>query len=222
MKLIAALHGPGLPERLLSPALRTELARAGASRLQVNLDDADVADAMRFGPGVPVTALLSVWDADVAAALDVVRRLDAGAAAWLVAERTPLSPPPVPDGERAPALANVALLRRPASMTPEAWLGDWLERHTQVAIDTQATFGYLQHPVLEHLTESGRDVHGIVEELFDMAAMSDPHAFYGSRGDDAELQRRLGTLMDSCARFGAADGLDLVPTSRYLFGLTTG
>ena len=60
---------------------------------------------------------------------------------------------------------------------------------------------------------------GIVEELFPMAGMSDPHAFYGSGGDDAELQRRLAELMDSCARFGAADGLDLVPTSRYLFGL---
>ena len=64
-------------------------------------------------------------------------------------------------------------------------------------------------------------VAGIVEELFTTEAMTDQHAFYGSGGDDAELQRRFTALMESCARFGAADGLDLVPTSRYTFALST-
>ncbi len=104
-------------------------------------------------------------------------------------------------------------------LTVDEWRHNWLVDHTPVAIDTQGTFGYVQNPVLEALTPGGQDVAGIVEELFPMAGMSDPHAFYGSGGDDAELQRRLTELMDSCARFGAADGLDLVPTSRYLFGL---
>ncbi len=43
------------------------------------------------------------------------------------------------------------------------------------------------------------------------------HAFYGSGGDDAELNRRLTELMASVARFGADHDLDLVPTSRYLY-----
>ena len=67
---------------------------------------------------------------------------------------------------------------------------------------------------------SGADVAGIVEELFPMAAMTDSHAFYGSGGDEEELKRRFTELMDSVALFGADQGLDLVPTSRYLWNLT--
>lgn len=220
MKVIAALHGSAPGSVLLSPAFRDAVAASGAARLQVNLDDDAVAPALRFGPGTPITAVLAAWEvADPTALLDAVRRLDADAHAWHVGERTPLVPPAVADGERADALANYAFLRRPEAMAHEAWLADWLERHTQVAIDTQGTFGYVQSPVVEHLTAGGRDVAGIVEELFPMAAMRDQHAFYGSGGDDAELERRLTTLMDSCARFGAADGLDLVPTSRYVLEL---
>ncbi|MBM7515421.1 hypothetical protein [Nocardioides nitrophenolicus] len=218
MKLIAALHGPG--PALLEPAFRAEVATAGATRLQVNLDDDAVAPALRFGPGTPITAVVTAWtEADPAGLLAVVRRHDADAHAWSVDEREPLVPPAVADGVRADALANLAFLRRPPSLPHAAWLADWLDRHTQVAIDTQGTFGYVQNPVVEHLTDGGQDVAGIVEELFPMAAMADQHAFYGSGGDEAELQRRFTTLMDSCARFGAAEGLDLVPTSRYVFAL---
>ncbi|TYL44927.1 hypothetical protein FXB39_20870 [Nocardioides sp. BGMRC 2183] len=226
MKLIFALHGADHASSLLAPALRDALSAAGASRLQVNLDDADVAPAMRFGPGEPISAVLSVWfDAgagttySAAATLDVVRRLDQTAHGWQVTERVPLAGPVVPDGERADALANVAFLRRPDHMAHEDWLVDWLERHTQVAIDTQGTFGYVQNPVVSALTPGAPPVAGIVEELFGMAAMTDHHAFYGSGGDEAEFQRRFTTLMESCARFGASDGLDLVPTSRYSFTL---
>lgn len=222
MKVIAALHtpGPGLGPVLLSPAFRAGVAAAGASRLQVNLDDDPVGPALRFGPGTPITAVVTAWDlTDPVALLDVLRPLDADVAAWQVDEREPLVPPAVPEGERADALANLAFLRRPETMAHEAWLADWLERHTQVAIDTQGTFGYVQNPVVAHLTPGGRDVAGIVEELFPMAALSDQHAFYGSGGDQAEMDRRVNELMESCARFGASDGLDLVPTSRYVFGL---
>ncbi len=219
MKLIAALHASDLPRLLLAPAFRAEAAATGATRLQVNVDDGPVVSAMRFGPGQPITAVVSLWGADPDAALDAVRRRDRSAHAWLVEEREPLVPPATPDGERADALANIAFLRRPAAMAHDDWLADWLGRHTQVAIDTQGTFGYVQNPVSQALTDGGADVAGIVEEHFPMAALTDQHAFYGSGGDDAELERRFTTLMDSCARFGASDGLDLVPTSRYVFGL---
>ena len=52
-----------------------------------------------------------------------------------------------------------------------------------------------------------------------MAAMADQHAFYGSGGDQAELDRRFAELMASVARFGADRDLDLVPTSRYSWSL---
>jgi hypothetical protein len=220
VKVILALHGHDLGQTLLGPDLRAAVAAAGADRLQVNLDDGAVAPAMRFGPGTPITAVVSAWTAaDPAAVVDVVRRVDGTADGWLVEEREPLVPPAVADGERADALANVAFLRRPASMPYDAWRADWLERHTQVAIDTQGTFGYVQNPVVEPLTRDAPDVAGIVEELFPMTAMADHHAFYGSGGDEDEFQRRFAALMESCARFGADQGLDLVPTSRYRFTL---
>ncbi|MCX6400516.1 MAG: EthD domain-containing protein [Propionibacteriales bacterium] len=219
MKVIAALHEPDLGSALLGPAFRAEVAASGATRLQVNLDDDAVAAAMRFGPDRPITAVISVWGDAVTPVVDVLRRLDGSTDAWLVDEREPLVPPAVADGVRADALANIAFLRRPAALTREAWLADWLDRHTQVAIDTQGTFGYVQNPVLEALTPDAPAVAGIVEELFPMAAMSDHHAFYGSDGDEDEFQRRFAVLMDSCERFGASQGLDLVPTSRYTFML---
>ncbi|TIC88712.1 hypothetical protein E8D34_03315 [Nocardioides sp. GY 10113] len=224
MKCILALHrdpSTGLDAELLGPGFRAALAAAGATRLQVNLDDADVAPAMRFGPGARITAVVSVWADETVAGpiVDVVRRLDPSADGWSVEERRPLPGPEVADGDRTDALANVAFLRRPDAMPRAEWLADWLERHTPVAIATQGTFGYVQNPVLEALTPGAPPVAGIVEELFPMDAITDQHAFYGSDGDEAELRRRFATLMESCARFGADTGLDLVPTSRYRFTL---
>ncbi len=231
-KLIFALHAgdadgnaAGLHQSLLDPGLRDRLSANGVTRLQLNLDDADVAEApLRFGPGTPIAAVVSVWTdgpeepapADIVA---VVREVDPTADGWRVDERRPIEPPAVPDGVRADALANLAFLRRPASMSPEDWLEDWLGRHTSIAIDTQGTFGYVQNPVVATVTDGPTDVTGIVEELFPMAAMTDSHAFYGSGGDGAELERRFTTLMESVARFGADHGLDLVPTSRYRWRL---
>lgn len=226
-KLIYALHGdaapvpPTLRTALLGPDFRERLRAAGAHRVQVNLDDTDVAEApLRFGPGTPVVAVVSVWtDGPVDEVGTVVRDLEPTADGWRVDERLPIAPPEVPDGERADALANIAFLRRPVSMSPADWLEDWLERHTTVAIETQGTFGYVQNPVVEPVTEGAADVAGIVEELFPMAGITDSHAFYGSGGDDAELQRRFTRLMESVSRFGADHGLDLVPTSRYVWTL---
>jgi hypothetical protein len=223
-KLIFALHAEGLADVLRGPDLRDRLRSSGARRLQVNLDDADVAEApLRFGPGTPITAVVSVWtdDADGTdeSVVAVVRDLDPAADGWRVEERRPIEPPAVPDGVRADALANLAFLRRPSTMSPQDWLEDWLERHTSVAIDTQGTFGYVQNPVVAAVTDDAPDVAGIVEELFPMAAMTDTHAFYGSGGDDAELERRFTALMESVGRFGADHGLDLVPTSRYQWDL---
>ena len=140
--------------------------------------------------------------------------------AYRVTEVVRLDPRPVPDGERAEVLANIALLRRPSDMSREDYLDYWMLHHTAVAIRTQNTEAYVQNIVEEVLTDSSPEVAGIVEEHFPMVAMTDPHAFYGSGGDDAELTRRITELMASVARFGAADGLDLMPSSRYFWALT--
>ncbi|NYJ02447.1 hypothetical protein HNR19_003145 [Nocardioides thalensis] len=224
-KLILALHGADLADladMLVSPAFRHRLAEAGATAVQVNIDDEAVAPALRFGPGEPVTAVVSVWtDRDpltaIAAVVDAADEPDLHA--WRVTEKVRLDPLPAPDGERADVYAQVALLRRPDSMSREDYLTYWQVHHTPIAIRTQNTCGYIQNIVEEALTPSTPEVAAIVEEHFPMAALTDPHEFYGSRGDDAELNRRMTELMDSVGRFGAGDGLDVVPTSRYFWAL---
>ena len=213
------------PAALRAAALRAELAAAGVHRVQLNLDDADVAPALRLATAEPIAAIVSTWSGDETAPAAVVaalRRVSGRVAGWRVDERRRLDPPGVPDGERADALANVAVIRRPAELDRAEWLRRWLVDHTPVAIRTQATFGYVQNVVLEPVTTGAPFVSGLVEELFPTAGMTDPHAFHGSGGDEAELARRFSALMASVARIGADRDLDLVPSSRYAYTLAHG
>lgn len=222
-KVMFALHRPDLGTILLSPEFRAALASAGAQAVAVNLDDADVAPALRFGPAEPITAMVSAWleapdpSAVVAAVAEAAGEPELHA--YRVTEKVRLDPHPVADGTRLDALAQVALLRRPDHMSRDDYLEYWQVHHTPIAIRTQNTSGYIQNIVEEALTPDSPDVAAIVEEHFPMAALTDPHAFYGSDGDDAELNRRMAELMASVARFGADQGLDLVPTSRYVWRL---
>ena len=121
-------------------------------------------------------------------------------------------------GIRTPGLAQIAFLRIPADLDEAEWRHRWQDLHTTVAIEAQSTFGYTQNRVLRPILGDER-VDAIVEELFPIEAMTSLHAFYGSDGDDAELQRRLDRMMKSVTSFGADRDLDAVPTSRYVFDL---
>lgn len=217
-----AVHGEASSVRLMEAEFRGALREAGASAVQVNIDDEAVAPALRFGPGEPITAIASVWiDRDPAAVINVVAETtgDQNLHAYRVTERMRLDPKPMPDGFRSDVMAQVAVLRRPESMSRDDYMNHWMYTHTAVAIRTQNTSGYIQNIVEEALTRVSPEISAIVEEHFPMASMHDPHEFYGSRGDDAELERRMTELMDSVGKFGADQGLDLVPTSRYIWAL---
>jgi hypothetical protein len=209
-----------LTDRLRHPALLGRLEVAGVQRIQLNVDDDEVAPALRIARAEPIGAILSVWtDGDAQPVTDALAETGVRVAGWEVDERRPIPPPETPDGARLDGLANVALLQRPDDLPREQWLHNWLVDHTPVAMATQATFGYVQNVVVRPVTDDPPRVDALVEELFPTAAMTDIHAFYGSDGDDAELHDRLTRLMASCARFGADRDLDLVPGSRYLLDL---
>jgi hypothetical protein len=216
------LHRPDVDAILLAAELRTSLVAAGAVELAVNIDDAHVAPALRFGPGEPITAVVSVWtQADPGDIVTTIAKAvdESELHAYRVTEKVRLDPHPVAEGARLDALAQVAVLRRPEHMTREDYLEYWQVHHTPIAIRTQNTSGYIQNIVEESLTPNSPEIAAIVEEHFPMAALTDPHAFYGSGGDEAELNRRMSELMTSVAKFGADQGLDLVPTSRYRWNL---
>ena len=223
MKIVAALWDPDL-DGLLSERFRTSLRGAGATRLQVNLDDADIPEsALRLQAfDRPLACVVSVWSEELVVQRGVVDALRAVAgrlAAWEVEERAPLAPPDQSGGERADALSQVAFLRRPADLAYDDWLAHWHGPHTQIAMETQATFGYVQNRVLAALTDDAPAIDAVVEELFPSEALHDIHAFYGSGGEQAELDRRITRLLESCAVMGADHDLDVVPTSRYTWAL---
>src|SRR3954447_7412154 len=221
MKVIYALWGQSLDSKLLAPSLHDALRAASATRLHVNIDDADVAPAkLRITSfGEPVSAVVTVWvDHEPAEVSRLLTDISERCAGWEVEERKPLVPPPTEDGERTPGLAQIAFLRIPADLDEAEWRHRWQDVHTTVAVETQSTFGYTQNRVLRPILGDER-VDAIVEELFPMTAMTSLHAFYGSGGDDAELQRRLDRMMKSVTSFGADRDLDSVPTSRYVFDL---
>ena len=195
----------------------------GVRGVQVNVSDSAVAGAMlritTFDR--PVSAIASVWvdsSAQLSARLAAVfATVCSDVAGYLVTESVAIEPPRSEAGERTSGLANVAILRRPADLDRDEWLDRWLGPHTRVAIETQDTFGYVRNAIVRSVTPGASPIDGIVEELFPIAALSDPHAFYGSAGDADELTRRITRLMASVATFGADRDLDVVPTSRYVF-----
>ncbi|AEI82115.1 hypothetical protein CNE_BB1p06950 (plasmid) [Cupriavidus necator N-1] len=102
-------------------------------------------------------------------------------------------------------------LKRPPRLTHEAWLDIWHQDHTQVAIETQDDFLYVQNVVVHPLTHGAPIIDAVVEECFPASAMTDPHAFFDAVGDEDKLKRNSGSMMDSCNRFIDFDKLDVVP-----------
>lgn len=220
-KLMYAVWGEDLSTALRDPDLHTRLTAAGATRLHVNLDDEAVAVAMRI-PALdpPIQAIVSVWtEGSADAVTEVLGSVTARLLGYAVEERLPIPPPDIADGERMDALSNIAVLRRPEELSREDWLHNWLVDHTPIAKQTQATFGYIQNVVTHPVTEGAPRIDAMVEELFPSEGMTDIHAFYGSGGDEEELNNRMTRLMTSVSRFGADRDLDLVPTSRYVYTL---
>ncbi|PQE02818.1 hypothetical protein CYL16_02600 [Mycobacterium sp. EPG1] len=206
--------------------LRTDVARqllaTGAPGLTVNVRDAAVTDSLMTLTTLepPVIALVSMWTPQyygeqIRTATTVLAELCDQAAAYLVTESVPLPGPRTDPGVRTPGLANVALLRRPGGLDERTWLHRWHHDHTQVGIDTQATFGYVQNTVVRALTDDAAPVDAIVEELFPIEATADLHAFFGA-ADDADLSDRMSRMVASTTAFGANENVDTVPTSRYV------
>ena len=191
--------------------------------LIINVRDAPVRESIMTLTTLdpPVQALVSLWvqqsyGEQVSRALEILRSEAAQVAAYLVTESAPMPPPPSPPGARAPGLANIALLRRPADMDEATWLTRWHRDHTPVAIATQSTFGYVQNYVVRALTPDAPTISAIVEELFPIESVTSLHAFFGA-ADDADLADRLGKMVASTSAFGANVDIDTVPTGRYVY-----
>ncbi len=206
----------------LVPALE---ALDSVQGLRLCVADSAVADAAgrRMESHAPVPdAMVSIW-VDNGGALDLWEPLLAAAserfAGYLVAEAEPLiarEAHPSKPGERQYGMCHVVFMSPPESLSREEWFSVWKDSHTQVAIDTQSTFGYRQNVVVRVLTAGALTSHAIVEENFPPEAMTSDHAFYATGGDEAVLKANMEAMMASCSRFIDFAHIDVIPMSEYL------
>ncbi|MGB8405673.1 MAG: EthD domain-containing protein [Mycobacterium sp.] len=206
----------------LRTTVADELLALGVPGLTVNVKDAPVRDSLMVLTTLepPAVAAVSVWTqqyygSQMTAVLDRLRTECTELAGYLVTEAVPMPGPAIVPGERTVGMANLALLRRPEGLSKRDWLRRWHLDHTQVAIDTQSTFGYTQNAVVGALTPNAPRVDAIVEELFPIEAVGSLQAFFGA-ADDADLADRMSKMVASTSAFGANENVDTVPTSRYV------
>jgi hypothetical protein len=220
-----SLEADTFRDTLLSDLANPLCDVSGVRGLRVCVADSAVEAAngrrMQSSDAVP-DAVISLWVDDAGAAdkwepliTQQVERMTC----YLVAEAEPLlnqAAHPTPAGERMYGMCHVVFMSPPESMDREDWLSVWKGSHTQVAIDTQSTFGYRQNVIVRALGENTPVHAAIVEENFPPEAMSDDHAFYATGGDEAVLQKHMTEMMESCSRFIDFAKIDVLPMSEYL------
>lgn len=209
----------------LLTGLATDLRAAGASAIRMNLEDGISAQAAHLRQvcspaqhGAAVQFWLPSANHLFRSRIDAaLSRYSARWCGWVVAESTIIANsacPPAP-GARTDGFAQLAFLTIPDRLSRAQWLALWQDSHTQVAIETQANFEYVQNVIVRPLTADGPDYAAIVEECFPVAALRDPLAFFDAEGDRAKFDRNLGRMMESCDRFIDRGTIDVVPTGQY-------
>jgi hypothetical protein len=226
--LYAYWSGSEPPEATRDRFLRgtaTRLREVGVERLQFNICDlGDLSGALEhlelatMNPkpnGIVTFWLSSTWHREPAER--VLAASFPRIAGFAVVEssvlRNDLHPPRA--GERTYGFSQVSFLHLPPRLGVEEWRGLWLDRHSRIAVETQSNFCYTQNVVAYPLTPDAPPWRGIVEESFPPEALRDLTLFYDARGDEPKFRRNLEAMMESCARFIDADGIDVLATSEY-------
>jgi len=195
--------------------------------LRINLQDDAVAvgNSPRLASVRPqMEAVIQLWvnsanDAPRAAIDAIIADATPRYAAWLVSESTVLpnrEHPPVL-GTRTEGFSQIVFLGLPPRLSWPAWRDIWESQHTEVAVDTQANFEYVQNLVVRPLTYGAPAFAAMVEECFPAAALHDESAYFDAVGDAARLAENQRLMMESCARFIDFDRIDCIPTSQYDF-----
>lgn len=229
-KIIAALWKPeAQPAEAFNAALLSQLAPAlqagGAQHVRLNLQDATVAPGKglrQINTQPQMHAIAQFWlpsanirfRAEIDAAL---ARHAAKVAAWIAVESTiiPNRAHPPTKGERTWGFSQSTFLGRPPRLRHEEWREIWQTTHTQVAIETQANFEYVQHVLVQPLTVDAPDFAGFVEECFPIEALTDSQAFFDAVGNPEKFDSNLAAMMESCARFIDFDRIDVMITSQF-------
>ncbi|MEP5567824.1 MAG: hypothetical protein ABJN62_08325 [Halioglobus sp.] len=223
------------PESVDADAFRDSLLQkaqewaqlAGVRGLRISVADSAVAagEQRRMAAMKPLPdGMLSVWlDAATAQRQGIETGLEEVVSrfhCYLVAEAEPVlnTLHPSEPGERVHGMCHVVFLQRPPRLSEDEWLAIWQGSHTQVAIDTQSTFGYRQNVIVRGLSYAAPPLHAMIEENFPAPAMASNYAFYDvEEGDDEGMGKNADAMMESVSRFIDFDRIDVIPMSEYVF-----
>ena len=196
----------------------------GAQKLSLGLVDEQVEYAL--GSRItrmdePLSGMVSLWlhtALERAPFEQRIRAATARCAGYLVLESVPIvnTTRVAPIGERRPDINTVAFPQKPDWLSYDEWLERWQGQHTQLAIETQSTFLYVQNVVVRSLTEDAPPWAAIVEEGFPSEALTDPKVFYDAGDSDQRLEENRRRMIESCKRFIDFDRLESHVMSEYV------
>jgi hypothetical protein len=92
----------------------------------------------------------------------------------------------------------------------------WKDSHTQIAIDTQSTFGYRQNLIVRRLSRGRAALPCDGRGEFPPEAMTSDHAFYATGGDDELLKANERDDGELRAFHRLYAKIDVIPMSEYL------
>ncbi len=115
-------------------------------------------------------------------------------------------------GQRTSGTVQLCTFQQRSDISREQFITIWRDSHTQIAIDTQSTFGYFQNLAVEG---QNRGFDALVEEHFPIEAATSPEAFFDAVDDPAKLKHNIDCMMESCARFIQQDTINVIHLSEY-------
>lgn len=212
-----------LNERLLGRA-QERLVALGLDRLKINVIDDHVQGATLYSPSLrpPPVAMVSFWiNSSYFRRLfeEILSSVASRIAGYSVLESTILPyRTPAPDGQRSNGFSQISFVVKSQDISQERFLDIWLDSHTKVAVETQATHYYTQNIVLRALSPDAPLCHGIVEEGYSIEALTDPLIYWDARGSDERRKQNYDREMASCGRFLDLTQIDVIVTSEHRFG----
>ena len=201
------------------------LLEMGAQKLRICAVDSAVAPAEPYrivAQPVAYDGYISFWVDSATQAqpfIDLLQGACGSAHGYVVTESEPLvnREHVAPAGERTFGMNEVVALQKPERLSREEWLDTWFNSHTQIAIDTQSTFGYRQNLVARPITEGAPPIDAMIEENFPEAAISSREAFYDAEGNPELKAEREQAMVESVMRFIDFDKIDCIPMSEFDF-----
>ena len=192
------------------------------SELQINIADADVLPAnnlaqSNYPPAPNAIIFIKVKSYFLADTLEShLKKITNKIHGFVVSESIILdSSKKSPLGSRSEGFSQVVFLEKPESMSTYDWFDHWTNHHTNIAIQTQSNFIYVQNTVVRPLQKASPSFIAIIEECFPSEAMSDPEVFYDAKNNPELLAKHAQIMMDSCEKFIDFKKIEVIPTSRY-------